>query len=108
MLDDPELRRLAASRWRVALVLTVAMLVIYFGFIVLAAFAKPWMGRPISDGAGLSWGILLGAVVIVAAFILTGAYVMWANRHYDPEVRRMAGRAATGPAPERLPPGGQR
>jgi uncharacterized membrane protein (DUF485 family) len=32
---------------------------------------------------GLSWGILLGALVIVVAWALTGIYVRWANREYD-------------------------
>jgi uncharacterized membrane protein (DUF485 family) len=32
---------------------------------------------------GLSLGILLGALVIVAAWVLIWIYVRWANRHYD-------------------------
>jgi uncharacterized membrane protein (DUF485 family) len=35
---------------------------------------------------GLSVGILLGALVIVAAWVLIGIYVRWANRHYDTAV----------------------
>jgi Protein of unknown function, DUF485 len=32
---------------------------------------------------GLSLGILLGALVIVSAWLLIAIYVRWANRHYD-------------------------
>jgi uncharacterized membrane protein (DUF485 family) len=32
---------------------------------------------------GLSVGILLGALVIVASWGLTWVYERWANRHYD-------------------------
>ena len=32
---------------------------------------------------GLSLGILLGALVIVASWLLTLVYVRWANIHYD-------------------------
>ena len=70
-----------AARWRVALSLTVAMMVVYFGFILLVAFDKPLLGTLIVPG--LSLGMLLGALVIVAAWGLTWVYVRWANTHYD-------------------------
>jgi uncharacterized membrane protein (DUF485 family) len=35
----------SAARWRVAVILTIAMMVLYFGFILLVAFNKPWGGR---------------------------------------------------------------
>jgi len=96
--DDADLARLARARWRVALGLTAATLVIYFGFILLAAFEKKAMGVLIIPG--LSWGVLLGALVIVAAFVLTGIYVRWANAHYDPELRAIQKRAfQDGPRP---------
>ncbi len=81
---DPALRRLSRMRWRVALLLTAVMLVVYFGFILLTALGKGLMGEPLARG--LSVGVLLGAVVIVAAFVLTGIFVHWANAHYDPEL----------------------
>ena len=82
MSDD--VRRLVAARWRVASSLTVAMMVLYFGFILLVAYNKPLLARVIVPG--LSVGILLGALVIVAAWILMVIYVAWANRHHDAAV----------------------
>ncbi|MFL5358770.1 DUF485 domain-containing protein [Archangium sp.] len=76
-----ELEALAAARWRVAAVLTAGTLISYFGFILLVAFDKPLMGQQLAPG--LSLGILLGALVIVSAWVLTGIYVWWANNHYD-------------------------
>lgn len=72
---------LAAARWRIAIVLTVAMMVVYFGFILLVAFNKPLLATPI--GPGLSLGMLLGILVILAAWVLIWIYVRWANTHYD-------------------------
>ena len=63
------LRALARKRWRVALGLTALMVLVYFGFVLLVAWDKPFMGRLL--GPGLSIGIVLGALVIVAAWILT-------------------------------------
>lgn len=67
--------------------LTIAMMLVYFGFILLVAFNKPLLGVLIVPG--LSLGILLGALVIVIAWVLTWAYVRWANAHYDPSRERL-------------------
>lgn len=75
---------LAAKRWRFSLWLTLAMMVIYFGFILLIAFNKPLLGTLIAPG--LSLGILLGALVIVAAWVLIYLYVRWANNYYDRKI----------------------
>ncbi len=77
-------RRLTASRLKVAAVLTAGMVVAYFGFVLLVAFAKPAMATLLLPG--LSLGILLGAAVIVAAWVLTFLYVRWANGTYDARV----------------------
>ncbi len=87
-----KLRTLDAARWRIAVTITLTMAVIYVGFILLVAYDKPLLGTPIADG--LSLGILLGAMVIVSAWLLIAVYVRWANRHYDPALaalRREAG-----------------
>ena len=81
---DHELRDLDAARWRVALGLTGAMVVLYFGFVLLVAYGRHILAR--QPVRGLSLGILLGALVIVASWLLTWVYVRWANRHYDPRV----------------------
>ncbi len=87
MEPNERLRALAASRWRVALVLTAATVVIYFGFIALIAYDRPFMARLIVPG--LSVGIALGALVIVASWLLTLGYVRWANTRYDVELRSL-------------------
>lgn len=84
------LRKIAARRWRVGGVLTAVMMLAYFGFILLVAFAKPTAGRRVGDA---SVGILLGAAVIVLAPILTAIYVRWANRTYDPAIEAARARA---------------
>jgi uncharacterized membrane protein (DUF485 family) len=86
------LRALAKRRWRVALGLTSLMVLVYFGFVLLVAWDKPFMGRLLSPG--LSIGIVLGALVIVAAWVLTWIYVRWANQVYDPALARARSSAA--------------
>jgi uncharacterized membrane protein (DUF485 family) len=78
---ESALHKIAAERFRLALILTVLMLIFYFGFILLVAFNKPLLSILLNPG--LSLGILLGALVIVSAWILSFIYVQWANKHYD-------------------------
>jgi uncharacterized membrane protein (DUF485 family) len=86
--DEREaLDRLSSQRLRVALVLTIAMLVVYFTFILLIAFDKTLLGEMITDG--LSLGILLGVIVVLATWVLTWIYVAWANRRYEPAAREL-------------------
>jgi uncharacterized membrane protein (DUF485 family) len=80
-MSTDALQRLDASRRRVATILTVVMTVLYVGFILLIAYAKPFLSRTLVPG--LSIGILLGVLVIVAAWVLIWIYVRWANTHYD-------------------------
>ena len=82
--SDARLHALAAKRWRIAIWLSVFMLVAYYGFILLVAFNKPLLGTVLTTG--LTLGILLGALVIAFAWILTFVYVGWANGSYDREL----------------------
>jgi uncharacterized membrane protein (DUF485 family) len=82
-----ELERLSAQRFRFVAVLTAVMMVVYFGFILLVAFGKDFLGNVLVDG--LSLGILLGVLVILATWVLTWIYVRWANRVYEPAARRL-------------------
>ena len=86
-----QLKALDDARWRIAIALTVAMMVLYFGFILLVAYAKPLLGQLVVPG--LSLGILLGALVIVAAWVLIWIYVRWANTHYDAAIDALRGRS---------------
>ena len=79
----------AAARWRLSIILTTIMTVVYVGFILLIAFDKPLLGTVLMPG--LSLGILLGVLVILTAWVLIVIYVKWANDHYDgtvAEIRR--------------------
>jgi len=90
LLESPELRHLVAKRWRVSLLLSAALFVVYYGFILLVALAKPLLATRL--GETTTMGIVLGAAVIVLSWVLTAIYVVWANRAYDPEVERLRAR----------------
>jgi uncharacterized membrane protein (DUF485 family) len=79
---DPRFQELVAKRTRFAWALSAAMLVIYFGFIFIIAFAPKFLGTPIGSGV-TTIGIPIGLFVIVSAFVLTGIYVRRANSEFD-------------------------
>ena len=85
-MDDSQvhLTRIAAARWRLALLLTAVMTLVYVSFILLIAFDKPLLGTILMPG--LSLGILLGVLMILTAWVLILIYVRWANTHYDSRV----------------------
>ena len=90
MDSGAELKALDRARWRVAIWLTMAMMAVYFGFILLVAYKKPLLTSVLVPG--LSVGILLGALVIVAAWVSIWVYVRWANQHYDARIAALKAR----------------
>ena len=80
-------KKLARKRLIVALVLSAAMIVIYFGFMGLFAFDKPLLGTILVPG--LSLCIVLGPLVIISSFALCLVYVVWANRVFDAGIRNL-------------------
>ena len=82
ILDHPKFQELVRTRSGFAWTLAAVMLVIYLGFILLVAFAQPLMASKIGGGT-TSLGIVLGLVVIISAFLLTGIYVQRANGRFD-------------------------
>jgi uncharacterized membrane protein (DUF485 family) len=79
---NPKFNDLIAKRSGFAWTLTIIMLAIYFGFILLVAFGKGFLGAPLAGGV-TTVGIPIGIAVIVAAFVLTGIYVRRANSEFD-------------------------
>lgn len=101
-ISEADLDRLARLRGRVALAFTAAMLVVYFGFVLLVAYGRELLGRTIAPG--LSVGIALGAFVIGFAWMLTGLYSRWAASRWDVEVDALRAKLGVAPPPlEALP-----
>ena len=87
MLESPDFKRLVRQKWTIAIILTLALFVVYYGYIILVAANKPFLAQKIGEYSTL--GIPIGVGVIVAAWVLTAIYVSWANRVQDVEVARL-------------------
>jgi uncharacterized membrane protein (DUF485 family) len=62
--------------------LTLLMMVVYYGYIALIAFNKPFLAQPIGAGV-ISLGIPIGMGVIVFTVLITAIYVRRANSEFD-------------------------
>jgi uncharacterized membrane protein (DUF485 family) len=82
VLANSKFKELIRRRSGFAWTLSAIMLVIYFGFVLLVAFAKGFLAIKIGGGV-TSLGIVLGLAVIISAFVLTGIYVHRANARFD-------------------------
>lgn len=80
--NNPNYQALKAKRTRFGWWLTLAMMIAYYGFILLVAFNKSFLSQKLGDGV-MTVGIPIGFGVIVFTIVLTAYYVNRANREFD-------------------------
>ncbi|WP_373034621.1 DUF485 domain-containing protein [Sulfurimonas sp.] len=80
---NPDYQELVSKRSSFSIKLTVAMLVVYFTFILTIAFDPSALGTPLSSNSVTTIGIPIGIAIIIFAFILTGIYTKRANGEFD-------------------------
>ncbi len=78
----PKYQELKAKRTSFGIWLTVAMLVVYYGFILLVAFNKPLLASKLGGGV-MTLGMPIGLAVIVFTIVITAIYVRRANNEFD-------------------------
>ncbi|MDG5975638.1 hypothetical protein H010_10271 [Hydrogenophaga taeniospiralis CCUG 15921] len=82
ILDNPQYQALKARRSRFGWWLTLAMMVVYYGFILLVAFNKELLSQKLGDGV-MTLGIPIGFGVILFTIVITAIYVKRANTEFD-------------------------
>jgi uncharacterized membrane protein (DUF485 family) len=79
---NPKYKELKAKRSSFGWWLALLMMVVYYGYIALIAFNKPFLAQPIGSGV-TTLGIPIGMGVIVFTIVITGIYVRRANSEFD-------------------------
>lgn len=79
---NPKYHELKRKRSGFGWLLTVLMLLVYYGYVGLIAFDKELLARPLGTGV-TTLGIPIGLGVILFTVIITGLYVRRANDEYD-------------------------
>jgi len=81
--NDPNYIKLLSQRRSLTIKLSLAILIVYFSFILSIAFKPDLLGTPISSDSVITYGIPVGIFVIVFSFALTGIYTFIANKKFD-------------------------
>ena len=79
---NPKYQELRSKRTSFGWTMTLLMMVVYYGYIALIAFNKPFLATPIGSGV-TTLGIPIGMGVIVFTIIITAIYVRRANSEFD-------------------------
>jgi uncharacterized membrane protein (DUF485 family) len=88
ILDDPDFKQLYGSRMKIAWTLTVLELILFYGFVWLVSYDKPYLATKMS-GSVTTIGIPIAVGVIFLSWVFTGIYVQWANTTYDGLVNKV-------------------
>jgi uncharacterized membrane protein (DUF485 family) len=82
VLSDPTFQELERKRHGFAWTLAIAILVIYYGYVAMLAWAKPFLATQIGDSV-VTYSFPIGLFVLVSAIVITTIYVQRANSEYD-------------------------
>ncbi|HEY3433160.1 MAG TPA: DUF485 domain-containing protein [Rhodocyclaceae bacterium] len=80
--SNPTYQELKAKRSSFGWVLTIIMLVAYYGYIAVIAFDKELFAQKTGEGV-MTLGIPVGVGLIFFTVIITGLYVRRANTEFD-------------------------
>lgn len=80
---NPKYQQLRKTRNSYGWIMTILMLVVYYGYIALIAFNKSFLAQPLGSTGVTTVGIPIGVGVILFTIIITGIYVRRANTEFD-------------------------
>jgi uncharacterized membrane protein (DUF485 family) len=80
---NPKYQQLKDTRNTYGWIMTILMLVVYYGFIALIAFNKSFLAQPLGSTGVTTVGIPIGIGVILFTIVITGIYVRRANTEFD-------------------------
>ncbi len=80
---NPKYHELVRKRNSFGILLSILMIINYYGYILLIAFNKQWLSTKIAAGWTMSIGVPLGVGVIIITIVLTNVYVRRANSEFD-------------------------
>jgi uncharacterized membrane protein (DUF485 family) len=80
--NNPNYQALKAKRTSFGWSLTLAVMIAYYGFILLVAFNKSFLSQKLGAGV-MTLGIPIGFGIILFTILITAYYVNRANREFD-------------------------
>lgn len=81
--SSPYFAQLVAERSRLTWFLSIVVLVLFYGFVLVAAFFPGVIGTRVAEGSTLTVGVAAGLFIFVFFWLLMAYYVWRANTAYD-------------------------
>jgi uncharacterized membrane protein (DUF485 family) len=81
--QNPKFAEMVSKRTRLAILLSLIVLVPYYTFMMITAFKPALLAQPISEGNIVTIGWPIGAAMIVGAWLTTAVYIRRANGEFD-------------------------
>jgi uncharacterized membrane protein (DUF485 family) len=94
MQASPEFAQLRAKLRRFIFPMSVAFLLWYLAYVLLASYAPDFMAIKVIGNINI--GLIFGLLQFVSTFVITTIYVRYANRHLDPAAARLRERIEAG------------
>jgi uncharacterized membrane protein (DUF485 family) len=86
--QHPDFVQLVQRKQRLTWSLTLCMLIVYYGFVLVMAFAPGMLGQSLNGGV-TSVGIIVAIAIILLSFALTAFYVRMTNQVFDPLTQKL-------------------
>ena len=83
MRVNPKFQELVARRRRFAWTLAAIVLIMFYGFVMVVAFAPASLGQPIAEGSRWTVGVVVELFMFIFFWALTAVYVRRANTEFD-------------------------
>jgi uncharacterized membrane protein (DUF485 family) len=83
IMAHPKFQELVSKRTRFAWTLSLIVLVVFYTFVMVVAFTPDILAVPLAEGTTTTWGIPVGAAIIIFSWLTTGIYVRRANTEFD-------------------------
>ena len=81
--QNPKFAELVSKRTRLAVLLSIIVLVPYYTFMMITAFKPALLAQPISEGSIISIGWPIGAAMLIVFWLTTAVYIYRANGEFD-------------------------
>jgi len=89
IVRDPRYQELKSKRTRFGWWLALSMMVVYYGFVLLVAFNKPFLATRLGTGV-TTIGMPIGLGIIIFTVAITAIYVRRANGEFDALTEQIA------------------
>ncbi len=80
---NPKFAELVGKRTRFAIILSLIVLVPYYTFMMITAFAPALLAQPLGDSSVMTIGWPIGAILVIGSWLTTGIYINRANGEFD-------------------------